>query len=108
MKLRGFRVYLPNLWVEGMALFPLILHKRPAPGAVLLNHERIHLRQQLEMLIIPFYIWYFLEYLLLLLNFRNHYRAYRHISFEREAFTHQGNPEYLVHRPFWAFWRYIL
>ena len=90
-----------------MALFPLILVRRRTSNPTLINHERIHLRQQLEMLIVPFYIWYVLEYLILLLHFRNHYLAYRFISFEREAFLHELRPDYLRKRSFWAFLRYV-
>ncbi|GAB3173081.1 hypothetical protein GCM10027291_28990 [Telluribacter humicola] len=107
MKFRGFILYIPFLWVEGMALFPLILVRRRKSNPTLINHERIHLRQQLEMLILPFYIWYVLEYLILLLYFRNHYKAYRYISFEREAFINERKTDYLRKRPFWAFLRYI-
>jgi hypothetical protein len=46
------------------------------------RHERIHGRQQLEMLLLLFYLWYGVEYLVRLCITRNHDRAYRSISFE--------------------------
>ncbi|QRR04188.1 hypothetical protein HWI92_13795 [Dyadobacter sandarakinus] len=107
MKFRGFCVNVSFLWVEGMALFPFILLRHKHAGRFLLNHERIHLRQQLEMGIILFYIWYFAEYLVRLAQYRKHYLAYLHISFEREAYSHQADLEYLGRRRFWAFCRYI-
>ncbi|GAB4046381.1 hypothetical protein GCM10028810_25050 [Spirosoma litoris] len=90
-----------------MALFPFILVKRPNPGPTLLNHERIHLRQQAELGILPFYIWYGLEYLIRRLHYHDHYSAYRNISFEREAFSNDQDLGYLKTRSFWGFWRYI-
>ncbi|MEX0995648.1 MAG: hypothetical protein WDZ45_01210 [Flavobacteriaceae bacterium] len=72
-----------------------------------MNHERIHLRQQLELLILPFYLWYGLEFLLRLLYFRNRYKAYRNISFEREAYSNEADLYYLKRRKFWAFIGYL-
>ena len=102
-----FVVHLASLRPDGMALFPFILVRQPNPGPVLLNHERIHLRQQAELGIIPFYVWYGLEYLIRRFQYRDHYEAYRNISFEREAFAHDENLSYLRKRPFWGFWNYI-
>ena len=48
----------------------------------LLNHERIHTRQMLELLVVGFYLWYLVEWLIRLLMPGN---AYLNISFEREA-----------------------
>ena len=100
-------VRVPFLWVNGMALFPFVLIKRPGPSARLLNHERIHLRQQLELGILPFYVWYLLEYIVRRFQYGNHYVAYLNISFEREAFAHDADLDYLKARPFWAFRRYL-
>lgn len=93
----------------GLAVFPFIflatpLHKR---DSVFVNHERIHLRQQVEMLILPFFIWYLVEFAIGILRFRNISRAYRNISFEREAYAREREPEYLRKRPFWNFIGYL-
>lgn len=90
-----------------MALFPFILVRHQHPGPTLINHERIHLRQQLELGVIPFYLWYVIEYLIRRMQYRNHYTAYRHICFEREAFANDRNLTYLNARPHWAFRRYL-
>jgi hypothetical protein len=90
-----------------MALFPFILVRRPNPGPTLLNHERIHLRQQAELGIVLFYLWYTLEYVIRRLQYHHHYEAYRNISFEREAFANEHNLTYLQSRKWWAFWRYV-
>jgi hypothetical protein len=103
-----FIIRVSSLGPDGMALFPFILVRTPNPGPVLLNHERIHLRQQVELGILLFYIWYSLEYIIRRFQYHTHYTAYRNISFEREAFANEENLIYLKNRPFWAFRRYMV
>ena len=107
MKFKGFILNVSFLWVEGLAFFPFIFLKRRGPTFVLVNHERIHLKQQLELGLIIFYIWYFTEYLVRLVQHKKHYLAYLHISFEKEAYTHQADAEYLRKRRMWAFLKYL-
>ncbi|RZK84416.1 MAG: hypothetical protein EOO98_16755, partial [Pedobacter sp.] len=54
-----------KLPAAGMAVFPFILLKseRFKSDTEIINHEKIHLRQQLELLILPFYILYLINYL---------------------------------------------
>lgn len=91
-----------------MALYPFILikHKRQKHDQVLINHERIHLRQQIELLVIPFYILYLANYLINLIKYRNHTRAYFNIAFEKEAYAHDQNLNYLKNRKFFAWIKY--
>ncbi|MEL0651324.1 MULTISPECIES: hypothetical protein [unclassified Algibacter] len=74
---------------------------------VLLNHEKIHLKQQLELLILPFYIWYVLEFVLRFIQYRNWHTAYKNISFEKEAYLNEGDLHYLNERRFWRFLKYL-
>ncbi len=67
-----------------------------------MRHEQIHLRQQKEMLVIPFYVFYLLFYLYNLFRFRNHHKAYKQIPFEREAYRHEKETDYLLTRKLWA------
>lgn len=67
-------------------------------SAVDLNHERIHTAQQRELLYIGFYLWYIIEWLYLLVKYRNGLKAYFHIRFEQEAYRHQDDLEYLKKR----------
>tara|TARA_Y100000815_G_scaffold274886_2_gene310504 strand:- start:3467 stop:3703 length:237 start_codon:yes stop_codon:yes gene_type:complete len=73
----------------------------------LINHEKIHLKQQQELLVIPFYIWYGVEYVIRLVQFTTHDRAYRNISFEKEAYTHEMDFTYLKKRKYWSFLKYL-
>lgn len=70
-----------------------------------INHERIHSAQQRELLWLPFYLLYFLEWLVRLIICRNFDKAYRSISFEKEAYTHDHDLEYLKHRKSFSQWR---
>lgn len=101
--------YLVPKGYSGLTVFPFVFLKnsRFKTDYVLINHEKIHLRQQLEMLLIPFYLVYGLEFLLRLFQYKNWNLAYRNISFEREAYTNELNLDYLKHRPFWGFLKYI-
>lgn len=63
-----------------------------------LRHERIHTRQMLELLILPFYLWYAIEWLVRLVQTRSPLRAYSRIAFEREAYSNQSSPDYLKRR----------
>ena len=101
--------YLTPRGFRGLTFYPFVFlaDKDDKLNEVFINHERIHIRQQLELLIVPFYVWYFTEYLIRLLQFRNRKKAYYAISFEKEAYANEKDLEYLNSRPFWGFMRYV-
>ena len=101
--------YLIPKGYRGLTLFPFVFVKYSLDkeNPVFINHERIHLRQQLELLIIPFFIWYFMEFLVRLIHYRNMDLAYRNISFEREAYANEKDLDYLKNRFFWKILNYI-
>lgn len=72
-----------------------------------INHERIHTEQMKELLFIPFYILYVVEWLIRLVQYRNCDQAYRNISFEREAYYHGHDLCYLNHRRRYTFLRFL-
>ena len=92
---------------------------------VTINHEAIHSRQFVELMILfavvtifirwwlplfapfAFYVWYVLEWLIRLIQFKNSYMAYRNISFEREAYQNQEDMHYLKSRRFFNFLNYL-
>lgn len=70
-----------------------------------INHELIHSAQQKELLWIPFYIIYLIEWIILLCRYANWNKAYKNISFEKEAYKNDKNLNYLnIRKPF-AQWR---
>ena len=101
--------YLIPKGYRGMAVFPFVVVKYSfdKTNDTFVNHEKIHLRQQLEMLILPFFIWYFLEFLIRLIQYKNKDLAYRNISFEREAYSNETDINYLKNRSYFQFLRYI-
>jgi hypothetical protein len=100
---------LKNTKISGITLFPFIILRKPEDrtNRVLLNHERIHLRQQLELLVVFFYLWYVIEYYYWYFRLRDGFLAYKYISFEREAFAQENDPDYLRKRKLWSFWKYV-
>ena len=93
----------------GITIFPFVFlkSKQLKGNQILINHEKIHLKQQLELIIIPFYIVYGIEFLIRLIQYKNWHKAYLNISFEREAYTNQSNLNYLKQRSFWRFLKYL-
>lgn len=82
-----------------VALFPFIFVASDVKVTdTLINHEKIHLRQQLELLIIPFYIWYLIEH---------NRKGYWNVSFEKEAYANEHDLTYLKKRRIFAFRRYL-
>lgn len=65
---------------------------------ITINHEKIHSAQMKEMLYIPFYIWYIIEHMFRMIQFKDNHEAYRNISFEKEAYENQNNLVYLSNR----------
>ncbi len=102
-------LHVPFLPARGMALFPFILVRDPndRTDKELLHHERIHLRQQLELLVLPFYIWYLMEYIWYRFKGLRHYSAYMRISFEREAYANEHDLLYLKRRRWGGFLKYL-
>lgn len=92
-----------------MAIYPFILvnNKQARHDEVLINHETIHLKQEAELLVLPFYILYLLNYLFNLWSYRNHDKAYQNIVFEQEAYQNENNLLYVKQRGLW-FWRFYL
>lgn len=58
----------------------------------LARHEHIHLAQQREILYLPFFVLYFLEFVVRLVFSFSWSTAYRSISFEQEARAQDGFP----------------
>lgn len=77
---------------SAITLAPFVFYNGDALSERTLRHETIHLYQQLFLLVVPFYVLYLLFWLLGLLRWRNHDRAYRAIPFERSAYRLEDQP----------------
>lgn len=93
----------------GITIFPFVIlrNKNLKNDNVLLYHERIHLKQQLEMLVVFFFVWYGIEFLIRFIKHKNRFIAYRNISFEREAYANERDFKYLENRTWLAFLKYL-
>jgi hypothetical protein len=80
--IRFFDGLLNSEGIRGLAFYPFIFVPTDTViDDVLINHEKIHLKQQLELGILPFYIWYLIAL----------YRVgYMSISFERKPYSNTG------------------
>jgi len=94
---------------NAVTIYPFIFvkHDKCKTDFVLINHEKIHIKQQKELFWLLFFIWYFVEYLVKLLWYRNTYTAYRSISFEREAYANEYDLDYLQNRKRFAFIKHL-
>lgn len=94
---------------SAITIFPIVFlaHKSFKKDEALLNHEQIHLSQAIELLIVPFYTWYLIEFMFRFFKHWHFRQAYLNISFEREAYKNEKNMEYLKKRKIWSFWKYL-
>jgi len=101
--------YLTPRGFRGLTFYPFVFlaDKDDKLNKVFINHEKIHIRQQLELLIVPFYLWYFTEYLFRLIQYKDRKQAYFNISFEREAYANEKDLEYVKSRSFWRFLKFL-
>lgn len=93
----------------GLTFWPFIILKDRSliHDSVLMNHEKIHLKQQLELMILPFYLLYLLEWIGRSLYYFDMYEGYRNISFEREAFANERDLGYPDQRRSFGFLGYF-
>ena len=99
---------IPFKGFKAVNLFGILFVRGDAEiGGADINHEEIHTAQMKEMLYVFFYLWYVAEWLVRLVQHRNFKKAYRNVSFEREAYVNQGNVQYLQVRRFWAWVTYL-
>jgi hypothetical protein len=96
--------------IVGLTLFPFIILRKEIRGsteaAITINHERIHIRQQVELLVVFFAVWYIASFFRGLIRGLTLYEAYRGIIFEREAFDRMYDLGYLKARKMFAFMKY--
>ena len=107
--------WIPFRGFSAINLFGVIFVRKDLPEEYLsdplwldtiVRHERIHTRQMVELLVIPFYLLYIAASLREGPVFRDTESAYRSISFEQEAYAHQDDPEYIQQRRLYAFFNY--
>lgn len=119
---------IPPKGYKAITILPCIFHRTELRD-VDVNHEMIHVRQQVEMLIvglvlalilamagcglwsliaIPVYFWWYgIEYVIRRIIYGNHNEAYHNLLFEQEAYANERDMLYLDSRKHFAWIRYI-
>lgn len=99
--------YIPFRGYKAMTFLCFIFVRR---GFVLddndVRHEAIHWEQQKEMLVLPFFLWYIVEFMINLFKFWDWNKAYRNISFEKEAYDFEKEKDYLSLRKRFSWFKY--
>ncbi len=104
-----YNKYLPIKGYAAINLFGIIFARKefkPLSGFIE-NHERIHTAQMRELLFVFFYLWYVIEWVIRLIQYRDSKEAYLNISFEREAYQNQKDLSYLKYRKKYEFRKYL-
>lgn len=108
-------VYTKNFPFKGYTainLFGLLFVRKDCKDRVtpeMITHETIHSKQMAEMLWIFFYLWYGIEYLIILI-FSDHTTQnteYHEVSFEEEAHNNENDPNYPETRKHYAWTKYL-
>lgn len=101
--------YLPVKGFRAINLFGVVFARKEHAelSRQIVNHELIHTRQMLELMVIGFYIWYITEWIIKWIMYKDRLVAYKNIGFEREAFDNDRNLDYLKCRKWYGFARYV-
>jgi hypothetical protein len=97
-----YNKFIPFKGFKAMNFFGIIFARKEL-NEIDINHEKIHTAQMKDLLFIGFYIWYLIEWIWNLFEYRNFIEAYKHISFEKEAYAQQDNMYYLSYRDHFEF-----
>ena len=100
---------IPFKGFTAITLFPFIFARKEYKPLEIrtIMHENIHLKQQIELLIVFFYLWYGIEWIVRLIQYKDSHEAYRNISFEREAYDNEYDDEYLGVRKSYEWIHYL-
>lgn len=129
---RIVNIYIPVSDCIAMTVWPFLFVRRDLEhhyNADVDRHEHIHARQQIEMLIagavlsvvlwligcgwwsllalLLFYWWYLIEFVIKAFYYGSNDVAYRYLSFEREAYNHMYEVDYLQNRRAFAWLKLI-
>jgi hypothetical protein len=100
-------IYIRNLWVPAITIFPFIFMRAGEYSKVTYNHEYIHICQMKETLVIGAYLIYAIELLVKFLYYGSFTKARLNVSFEREAKRNERIIGYCGWRKNYAWIKYI-
>jgi hypothetical protein len=97
------RLLSPDTTAVTFAPFGVYIKKQYLTDGVTVRHEFIHWRQQWEMALLPFYLWYGIEW-----SIRRIFGyPYEEVSFEREAYDNDEKITYLDNRLPYSWVKYL-
>lgn len=89
------------IYVGAITLFPFIIVRSEYNNQITINHEKIHIEQQKELLIVFFYVLYVYYWIKGKVKGLSNEAAYLQIPFEQEAYRKQYDSKYLEQRNTW-------
>lgn len=117
---------------KAITLWPFIFARKSAKWLAdyVVNHEKIHLVQQAEVLAVSvavmavlcvtclswwcmlasplvYFAWYAIEYVVRLFAYGRGHEAYKNVSFEQEAYLNERDMTYLENRKAFAWIKYL-
>jgi hypothetical protein len=93
-----------DIWAISLGLFVFCRGELSEEGK---NHETIHFKQWVELLLLGFLILYPLFWIVGLIRYRNGARAYEMIPFEQEAYANDQDLDYLKDRKLYSWVKYV-
>lgn len=91
-----YNKFIPFKGYKCINIFGLVFARKGSKvNTIDLNHEYIHTAQMRDLMYVGFYIWYIVEYLIRLIIYFNHSKAYHNISFEQEAYEYECKIDYV-------------
>ena len=93
--------------VGGITLYPFIILRKEWNNKTTIHHEKIHIEQQKELLVVFFYILYVYYWLKGKIKGLTNSEAYMLIPFEKEAYENEDNFDYLKSRKKYNWKNYI-
>ena len=94
--------------IKAITIYPFIIF-RDETDETTINHERIHIIQQRELFVVPFYILYVLFWAFNKFFYKDDSRmAYYNIPFEVEAYQNDHDFSYLFNRKSFAWKKYFV
>lgn len=94
-----------------MTIFPFIFIRKKMSRCfddVDERHETIHGRQQIELLLLLFFVWYGIEYVVRWICYGFDGKlAYKNIAFEQEAYLNEHEEFYITQRKLYSWIKYL-
>lgn len=105
-----YNKFIPFKGYKAMNLFGIVFVRKDAKFDTYdYNHEHIHLKQMQEMLWVFYYLWYAIEYLIIMFfaKWNKQSERYHDVSFEEEAHNNDHDLEYIRTRKHYSWVKYV-